>query len=140
MDMSQYGSALFIKRDDVRDRPRRALITGVEIDEKFGRPLLLFDDGTRLTANKTNVANLIKAYGPDNDDWIGMEVELFLGETTYNNTKQPSVLVAPISAPHSARDRSVSAAPAVKKKMAPKTALDTFGAGDAGDTDDEIPF
>jgi len=131
MDMSKYGSALFIKPDDVRNGRRRAVIADVSIDEKFDKPNLTFDDGTQLSANKTNVTTLIKAYGVDSDDWLGMEVDLYLGETEYNNTKNESVLVAPISAP---RDANNDGGTGLKVKPKPKVEKPF------GEMDDGNPF
>ncbi len=124
MDMSRYSSSLFLKVDDVRDKPRRAVITQVEPDGKFDKPNLRFSDGTLLSCNGTNCANLIKAYGDESDDWLNQEIELFVGQVQFNGKTQESVLVKPISPP--------------RQKKARKRKPDDFAAAD--DMDDEIPF
>jgi hypothetical protein len=40
---------------------------------------------------------LVRAYGPDSDDWVGKEIELYLGEVEYQKDFQPAVLVRPVS-------------------------------------------
>jgi len=96
MDMSGYAGSSFIRVEDLADGPQRKRIVSVE-PGRFDKPNAEFDDGTALGLNATNVKTLMKVYGPDSDDWIGMEVELYVGTTKYQGTDQPSVLVRPIS-------------------------------------------
>jgi hypothetical protein len=54
-------------------------------------------ESDRLSLNKTNVNTLIKAYGPNDEDWIGRVVELYVGPLKYNGGIQEGVLVRPVS-------------------------------------------
>jgi hypothetical protein len=55
--------------------------------------VLVFDDGTKLALNRTNVKTLIGAFGRDSDAWLGRDVELYGGQTHYQGKAFDSVLV-----------------------------------------------
>jgi hypothetical protein len=57
----------------------------------------VLNDGTSLTLNQTNAGILVRAYGPNSRDWIGREVELYLGQISYEGRAQDSIKVKPIS-------------------------------------------
>lgn len=97
MDMRKFAGSAFIKLEDDRDGlPRVETITSVD-EGNFGRPVLKFETGERLTLNATNVKALINAYGADDRDWIGCEIELFVGQTKYQGQYKDSILVRPFS-------------------------------------------
>jgi len=112
--MRKYAGSRFVKADDVRLAPIQAKIE-VAIG-KYDKPDILFEDGSKLSANATNVRILCRHYGDDSADWIGVEVELTLGEIDFQGEKKPAVIILPISPP-------------AEKKPAEKTPFD-----------DEIPF
>src|SRR5262245_21141198 len=115
MDMRKYSGNTFIKVGDVRDGPRRVVIEDVA-EGKYGKPDLHFDDGTKLSVNATNNRTLMLAYGDESEDWIGKEIELYLGELKYNGDMQEAVLVKPISPP---LDHGRLPPPSGNKKMPP---------------------
>jgi hypothetical protein len=119
MDMTKYMGSPFLKPEDVEEGPRRVTIAKIE-DGKYDKPVVTFDDNSRLSLNVTNSRALGRAYGTDSRDWIGMEVELYLGETEYNKEPKTSVLIRPLTSPAAAR---TSAKPQPDRDM-----------------DDEIPF
>jgi hypothetical protein len=96
MDMSRYAGTSFLKFEDVAAGPRQEKITGVDLG-KYDKPILEFESGDRLSLNATNSKTLVRAYGAESDDWIGMVVELFPGQTEFQGKPQDSVLVRPIS-------------------------------------------
>jgi hypothetical protein len=98
MDMRKFSGEHFIKVDDVRDGPLNQVIAAVKIG-KYGKPDLIFESGDLLSLNATNNSVLVRAYGPNSDDWIGKELELFHGEIEYQGKMQEAVLVRPISPP-----------------------------------------
>ena len=97
-DMTKFAGASFIKVDDVRAGPLRETIAAVGMG-KYDKPELTFVSGNMLSVNATNVRVLIRNYGKYDSDWVGQTIELYLGETVYNGTKQESVLLRPISTP-----------------------------------------
>jgi hypothetical protein len=95
MDMRKFSGKNFVKVNDVRPGPIKGKVTGVS-EGKFGKPDLILESGDILSVNATNNKILMRAYGPNSDDWIGKEVELFLGEIKYQGEMQEAVLVRPI--------------------------------------------
>jgi hypothetical protein len=123
VSMRQYAGSHFWKVDDVRDGPTRLTIEAV-VDGKYNKPDIIFHDGSRLSANVTNVRALIRAYGDDSADWKDKEVDLVLGEVDFEDKKQEAVIVKPFTPP-------------VKPK--PKKAEARANGAD-DDMDDQIPF
>jgi hypothetical protein len=98
MDMRKYSGPHHIVLNDVLDGPVRGRITSVEEDEKYGRPVLVFESGEKFSLNSTNNKILMRAYGNQDIDWIDKEIELYAGEVEFQKKMQPSVIVRPISA------------------------------------------
>jgi len=96
MDMTKYMGSPFLKVEDVEEEPRRVRIVKIETGE-YDKPVATFDDNSRLSLNVTNSRTLGRAYGTNSRDWIGMEVELYLGEIQYNHEPKASVLVRPLT-------------------------------------------
>ena len=92
MDMSRYASRKFIKPEDLASGPQRKTITVVE-EGKYEKPVLTFEDGTRLSLNATNCSTLIAAFGNDDQDWIGQKIELYGDTLRYNGADNPALLV-----------------------------------------------
>ena len=70
------------------------------------------------------VAPCTKVYGPNDKDWIGCTVELYVGDLKYNGGIQEGVLVKPVSPPKPLAART----PVPKSRRVKK------------DMDDDIPF
>jgi hypothetical protein len=138
MDLSEYSGTNFRKATDpdLKAGPKRVKITKIEIG-KFEKPDIYFDDNSILSANKTNMRELIRAFGSDSSNLIGREVELFVGEVAFQGSFKTSVLVRPISdselAPAPAPTSSSTATPIPLKRR-------KRGGGGGGDMDDSIPF
>jgi hypothetical protein len=125
MDMRKFSGKNFVKVNDVRDGPIEGRVAGIS-EGNYGKPDLILESGDTLSVNATNNKILMRAYGPNSDDWIGKEVELFLGEIEYQGKMQEAVLVRPIS-------------PLVKAKEQTKLKQAT-GDGKPFDDSSEIPF
>jgi hypothetical protein len=97
MDMRRFSGS-HIKVDDVRDGPLNQVIAAIKMG-KYDKPDLVFETGDLLSLNATNNSVLVRAYGPNDADWIGKEIELFHGEIEYQGKMQEAVLVRPISPP-----------------------------------------
>jgi hypothetical protein len=122
MDMSRYASRRFIKPDDLANGPQRKTIVTIE-EGRYDKPVVTFEDGSRLSFNGTNVSTLIDAFGSaEHEDWIGERIELYAGTLRYNGNDNPAVLV-----------RALNASPAaIKAKPKPQPLRD--------DLNDEISF
>ncbi len=96
MNMSKFSGENFVKVNDVRDGSMEGKIAGVR-EGKYGKPDLILASGDVLSLNVTNNKTLIRAYGSNSDDWVGKEVELFLGKIPFNGVDNDAVLVKAIS-------------------------------------------
>src|SRR5262245_43532042 len=121
MDMQKYIGSVFLKLDDVKDGPIQQLIVGIE-EGRFDKPNLIFQDGSKLSLNKTNSRALSKAYGTEGDNWLNKEIELTAGEIDVGGKLKEVIVVKPIS-------------PTIKKKNPPPS-------GNPGDDklNDQIKF
>ena len=120
MDMTQHAGGLYLRAEDIRESgSKRVKIERVE-DGQFGKPVLVLNDGTSLTLNQTNTRTLIRPYGPESRDWIDREIELNLGQTSYEGRVQDSILVKPISPPIPLSERR----PLKPVKPVPKPPID----------------
>jgi hypothetical protein len=120
MDMRKFSGETFVKLADVRDRPLLQTIAEIKTG-KFEKPNLVFESGEALSLNASNNRILLRAYGPNSDDWVGKEIELYAGQVEFQGRPLDAVLVRPITP-----------TPPPPKKPAAKAAV--------RDPDDTIPF
>ena len=136
MDMRHYAST-YIKPDQVREAPIQTRIVNVFESEKYNRPVLELETGSQFTLNDGNTNALIKAWGHNSDDWIGLELELFHG--TYKDWRadppeeKETVKVRAISPAKTAQN---GGAPASKPPLPPSRVATSA----KDDPDDIIPF
>lgn len=125
VDMRKYGGSSFIGIEGVRGSPREETIASIA-PGKYDKPVVTFESGAKFTLNATNVNTLIKAYGPNDHDWVGKTIELAVGTAQFNGNDIESVVVRPISP---------NVPPSARKPLppAPASAL-------KNDMDDEISF
>ena len=131
MDMSKYSGTVFIKIDDVREKPLQLRIAGVLVG-KYDKPDLVFETGERFSVNATNNRVLVRAFGADSEDWIDRTVELYEGTGEFNGEIKPMVCVRPITQPeHSFGADTPPKKPADKPPKAKAK---------KNDMDDDVPF
>jgi hypothetical protein len=123
MDMRMFAGSSFITVERLRDGPREETINAIG-PGKYERPVATFESGDKLSLNITNTNTLIKAYGPNDQDWIDCVIELAIGDVKYNGGIQEGVVVKPITPP-----KPPAAQTPVPKPPPPKP-----------DMNDEIPF
>ena len=108
MDARKYASK-YVKPDNVRDGPIQTRIINVFEDERYGRLMLELEIGSQFALNDGNTNTLIKAWGHDTDDWIGLELALELGTYKDWNADPPeekeTVRVRAISPARTAAER-----------------------------------
>ena len=122
MDVRGFLGKTFLKVDDVKAHGSSIRVTIMELSEgNYGKLESTFDDGTVLSLNVTNTRALARAYGTDNDKWVGKEIKLVIGNVDFQGKAQEAIIVETISPPIDQKDR-----PKPKKNR--------------GDMDDEIPF
>ena len=125
MDMGKYAGDAYRRVEDVRESgPLQAKITTIE-DGAFDKPVAVLSDGTSVQLNQSNVRTLIRAWGKNSDDWIGKEIELAIGQITYNEKLVDTIVIKPISPAIPMKERSTPPA-----ASAPSRA----------ELDDDLPF
>lgn len=141
MDARKYASK-YVKPDNVRDGPIQTRIVNVFEEERYGRLTLELETGSQFALNDGNTNTLIKAWGHDTDNWIGLELALELG--TYKDwrddppSEKETVRVRAISPPTTAQNGS---SPASKPPLPPSRTTASGGpAALRGEMDDDIPF
>jgi len=97
-NMRKYASSRFLKLDDVSEGPLQETIVEVT-DGKWDKPVLKFESGAQFSLNKVNTGDMIAAYGDESDGWIGVTIELFAGEATFNGSSTDSVRIRPVTPP-----------------------------------------
>jgi hypothetical protein len=117
MDMQKFSGGSFIKVADVKDGPLKEQIAAVTLG-KWDKPNLVFESGSLLSVNATNNQILMRTYGRNSDDWVGKEIELYLGEIEFQEKPQEAVLVRPISPPLKPAERT-KLPPEQQQKPAP---------------------
>jgi hypothetical protein len=98
MKMQAFSAKHFIKLDDVVDGPIVKTIEAIG-EGSFEKPEATFEDGSKLSLNRTSVLALGKVLGWESQDWIGRRVEIYAGEVTFKGSTKPGVLVRPIDPP-----------------------------------------
>jgi Type III restriction enzyme, res subunit len=121
MEMRKFAGSSFYKVADVRKGPVQEKIAGIVMG-KYGKPDAVFESGSKLSLNATNVKTLIRASGTDSEFWRDQTIELFEGEIEYQGKPQEAVLL-----------RAVSTLELEKKKKEKK-------ARKPDPLDDEVPF
>ena len=145
VDLSKHRGSGFITLEKFT-RPQIKEIEGIVDGEKFGRPKMIFKDGTQLGLNVTNVNWLIETFGStDGDALIGKKIELYKGQISYQGSptnsillRLPDQLAQPLeSDDHEAAEAAIAARSARKKTP---TSRGRGGGGGYDPMDDEIPF
>jgi hypothetical protein len=73
-------------------RMGRSVITVIG-EGRYEKPVATFEDGSKLSLNGTNVGTLIRAFGKNDEDWIGQRIELYVGTLRYNGVDNAAMLV-----------------------------------------------
>jgi len=119
MNANEFHPSRYLKAADVGDnedfivtiRDVKKEMIGAGADQSL-KPCLRFHETTKLLVlNKTNVNTLMKLYGNETDDWVGMKVALYVTEVQFQSDMVPSIRI---------RSR-VPAVTAVRSNAAPQT-------------------
>jgi hypothetical protein len=137
MDARKFASA-YIKPEHVHDGPIQTRVVTVLEDERYKRLVLELEIGSQFTLNDGNTNVLIKAWGHDTDNWIGLELALELG--TYKDWRDD-----PPTEKETVRARAISPAKTEAQNGSASTkplppSLVTSPKSTAEAMNDEIPF
>jgi hypothetical protein len=143
IDMRKYSGERFVKLDDVRAGPLHETIAAVKAG-KFDKPNLGFVSGAMLSLNATNNMTLLRHYGPNSDDWVNKEIELYAGQVEFQGRPLDAVLVRPISPALKPAERTKLPEADTGTFGTPKSTKRTTpakkGSGNADFGGDEIPY
>jgi hypothetical protein len=59
----------------------RVAIEAIE-DGNFDKPVAALSNGDTVQLNQSNTRTLMRAWGPNSEDWIGREIELSIEQVT----------------------------------------------------------
>jgi hypothetical protein len=97
MDARKYANGSFIGLDDVADGPIETTIVKV-LEGRYEKLNLVLATGDKFSLNAGNTRAMIKAFGPNTDEWPGERIRFIAGQTKYQGKLQDSVIVEPLSA------------------------------------------
>jgi hypothetical protein len=144
MDMSKYAGSGFLNVEKMKRRgTMTARIEAVNIG-KYDKPNITIDTGEVLSANATVVSELIGLFGSESDDWVGCDIELYIGTVAFQGVPKEAILVravadapAPTPTPTAKQtNNGGDTAAAERRASVPKSERK----GGKADIDDEIPF
>ena len=102
-DMSQFFPSTFLKASDLRGQMQRVVISKITettfkdknspTGEKVVPELHFQGKSKTFTLNVTNRNELMKAFGPDGDQWIGKTIELHPTKTSIAGEIKDTILV-----------------------------------------------
>jgi ribosomal protein L12E/L44/L45/RPP1/RPP2 len=131
VDVRHYIKGKFLKVDDfAAEARRRESIQGTE-EGKFDKLNLLLSSGDQLALSATNLRRLTQAYGFNSEDWVGLEIELYVGQLEFNGRPVDSILLKPISPGRTT--------PTAAPRSSPNSASPSPSSATVAD-DSEIPF
>lgn len=95
MNINDIYTSQFLKAADLNGRTVRVVIENVR-SEPMGdgknKLLLTFVGKSKgMLLNRTNAANIAMAFGPETDNWIGGEIELFPQMVDFKGQMQPAI-------------------------------------------------
>lgn len=102
MNMSEFAGKAFIGVDDL-PAPLVKTICAIE-ESQYNRPVLVFEDGSRVSLNITNTGRLLKQFGESDHDWVGKRVRLSTGLVKYQGTEKTGVVVRAVTSSEQSSD------------------------------------
>jgi hypothetical protein len=131
MRVSDVFPSKYIKASDLNGRTVRVTIDRFEIEtigqgqQQDRKPVLYFKGKEKgLVLNKTNATNIEMMHGPDIEDWVGCDVELFPSMVDFQGRSVEAVRCRPVRP---------------QKQNAQQT-QQTAGAAQGAGLSDDIPF
>jgi hypothetical protein len=106
MDMSRFTGSNYITADylkslgpNVRIEAKIVSVAIRDFDGDGEKPVVYTDyQGKGVVLNPTRAKVLYAAFGPNDDNWVGKTIVIFLGETTYGGKKTGCVEIEAVGA------------------------------------------
>lgn len=142
MLMNEAYPSKYLKADDLQGRTVQVKISKVLYEEiGHDRKVAMYFQGKErgIILNKTNANTIAAIYGPDTDNWVGGELELFPTMTDFQGKSVPAIRVrVPPRRPQNGNAPNtgpVNVAPNARAAQPAKPAFD-----DDFEPDSDIPF
>jgi hypothetical protein len=143
MDMSRFTGSNYFRAEDLEPGVRiEAEIVSVALREfKDGEKAVVFTDfqGKGVVLNVTRGRVLYAAFGPNDANWIGKTIIIFLGEEKYEGKKVGAVAVEAVGATRIAAQSRAPISITSGRRTPPTPPIDRAPDG-PGDLNDSIPF
>ena len=88
----------FLKADDLKGRAIKVKISNAKVepmtqDVNGDQKLVIYFEGKEkgMALNKTNFKVLASSFGPDTDNWLGKEIEVFSMDVEYQGKLVPGL-------------------------------------------------
>jgi hypothetical protein len=96
----------FLKADDLKGRAIKVKISDAKVEPMTQDPsgdqkLVIYFEGKEkgMALNKTNFKVLASSFGPDTDEWLGKEIEVFSMDVEYQGKLVPGLRLRIVAAP-----------------------------------------
>lgn len=100
MNVNDAFPSKWLKAEDLRGQRHMVIIDRMEIEtmQDGKQKWVIFFRGRQkaLMLNKTNAMEIANAYGPEMNNWLGREIELFPAVTVMGGQSKPCIRVRPI--------------------------------------------
>jgi hypothetical protein len=93
VDARKYFGVSFVTLDevDLAGGTIPGKVISATEEGRYGKLDLHFSDNTALSLNATNSRTLVKALGPETEDWIDHAIDLSVGEVEYQGKPQRTI-------------------------------------------------
>ena len=95
-------------------------MSAYEFEDSGERKLVIYTnhEGRGVVLNQTRLKTLIAAFGPQSDNWLGREIAILRGTTTFSGKHVPAIVIEPMVAERIAA-RRVTPEPSIMPPSAP---------------------
>lgn len=140
MNIYDQFPSKYLKAGDLQGRSVRAKVANV-VTEILGNDskLVVYFAGKEkgMVCNRTNAMTMADSWGPDTDNWIGGDIEIFSMKVPFQGKLTDSLRVRPLpTAPMKPRPATPTPQQTLPQNVPPPAAADDYGAA----IDDDIPF
>jgi hypothetical protein len=139
MNIYDQFPSKYLKAGDLQGRSIKAKVGNI-VQEILGndtKMVIYFANKEKgMVCNRTNAMTLAEAWGPDTDNWIGGDIEIFSTKVPFQGKLTDSLRVRPIVATPAVRPIAPRQTAPANQPLAPPPASEA----DYGAIDDDIPF
>ncbi len=145
MNMTDFVNSNYIKAEDLAESVCiEAIIVSVqrrEFEESGEtKPVVHLEDGRGVVLNQTRLKAMIRAFGPNSDNWIGKPIMINRGLTVYAGKDVPAVVIEPVVSPRIAVEPRQGRVTMESGKSASSEPSPVYDERNPPPIDDDIPL